>query len=56
MGRACSTIGTDEHNILAGKPEQARPVLRSSITWDDNINRDNEKFVCGLGSAGSQQR
>ena len=34
--------GRGVHKVLAGKPEGKRPLVRSTLSWEDNIKMDLE--------------
>jgi len=35
------------YRVLAGKPEEKRPVLRPRRRWEDNIKMDLQEVGCG---------
>jgi hypothetical protein len=49
MGGACDAHGGGEgcNNILAGRPEERRPLGRPRRRWEDNIKMDLREIVFG---------
>jgi hypothetical protein len=35
------------YRVLVGKPEGMRPLARSGLRWEDNINMDLQEVGCG---------
>jgi hypothetical protein len=49
MGGTCSADGEERgvYRVLAGKPEEKRPLERPSRRWEDNIRMDLQKWDMG---------
>ena len=49
MGWACGAYGRGEgvYRVLAGKPEEKRPLGRPRHRWADNIRMDLQEVGCG---------
>jgi len=49
MDGACSAYGGEKWSIqvLVGKPEGKRPLVRPRHRWEDNIKMDLQEVGCG---------
>jgi hypothetical protein len=49
MGGACSSDGGGERRVqvLVGKPEGKRPLVRPRHRWEDNVNMDLQEVAYG---------
>ena len=44
---ACMGNGRGLYRVLAGKPEEKRPLGRPKHRWEDNIKMDLQEVGCG---------
>ena len=45
MGGVFSTFGRDSHRVLAGIPEGKKPLGRTRLRWEGNMNMDLKGIV-----------
>ena len=45
MGGVFSTYGRDAHRVLVGIPEGKRPLGRTRLKWEGNMNMDLKVIV-----------